>query len=57
LARTFHVSGCIAMLPEMPDDMREALDLGISLFAGEAEGRFDIVLRDAWSTPAPRIPK
>ncbi len=43
----FHVSGCIAMLPEMPDDMREALDLGISLFAGEAEGRLDIVLRDA----------
>ena len=43
----FHVSGCIAMLPEMPADMQEALDLGISLFAGEAEGRLDIVLRDA----------
>ena len=27
---------------------RRRLDLGISLFAGEAEGRFDEVLRDAW---------
>jgi hypothetical protein len=46
----FHVSGCIAMLPEMPGDMREARALGISFFAGEAEeGRFDEVLRDAWN--------
>src|SRR5271169_2078187 len=45
----FHVSGCIAMLPEMPQDMREAQALGISFFAGEAEeNRFDEVLRDAW---------
>jgi radical SAM superfamily enzyme YgiQ (UPF0313 family) len=43
----FHVSGCLAMLPEMPGDLKEALDLGISLFAGEAEGRLDGVLRDA----------
>jgi hypothetical protein len=33
----FHVSGCLAMLPELPADLREALDLGVSLFAGEAE--------------------
>src|SRR5271165_5808723 len=45
----FHVSGCLAMLPETPDSLKEALDLGISLFAGEAEGRFDEVLRDAAS--------
>jgi hypothetical protein len=45
----FHVSGCIAMLPELPQDIREAQARGISLFAGEAEeGRFDAVLRDAW---------
>jgi hypothetical protein len=45
----FHVSGCIAMLQEMPQDMREAQALGISFFAGEAEdGRFDEVLGDAW---------
>jgi len=46
----FHISGCIAMLPEMPQDMRDAQALGISFFAGEAEdGRFDEVLRDAWN--------
>ena len=45
----FHVSGCIAMLPEMPAEMREAQGLGISFFAGEAEaGRLDEVLHDAW---------
>jgi hypothetical protein len=43
----FHVSGCLAMLPETPDSLKEALDLGISLFAGESEGRFADVLRDA----------
>ena len=43
----FHVSGCLAMLPEPPESLREATALGISLFAGEAEGRFDEVLRDA----------
>src|SRR5690348_11647436 len=46
----FHVSGCLAMLPEMPAEMREAQALGISFFAGEAEaGRLDNVLRDAWA--------
>src|SRR5262245_23200983 len=46
----FHISGCIAMLPEMPPDMRAAQALGISFFAGEAEERrFDEVLRDAWN--------
>jgi len=44
----FHVSGCLAMLPELTPELREALELGVSLFAGEAEGRFDEVLRDAW---------
>jgi radical SAM superfamily enzyme YgiQ (UPF0313 family) len=44
----FHVSGCIAMLPQLPADLQEAMDLGISLFAGEAEGRLDDLLRDAY---------
>ena len=44
----FHVSGCLSMLPEMPADMREASELGISLFAGEGEGRLDEVLVDAY---------
>jgi radical SAM superfamily enzyme YgiQ (UPF0313 family) len=44
----FHVSGCIAMLPEMQADLQVALDMGCSLFAGEAEeGRIDKVLQDA----------
>ena len=37
----FHVSGCIAMLPEPPPDLRAALDLGATLVAGEAEGRLE----------------
>jgi hypothetical protein len=43
----FHVSGTIAMLAERDPDVRRAEAMGISLFAGEAEGRLDDVLRDA----------
>jgi hypothetical protein len=42
----FHVSGCISMLPELPVDLKAALDLGITLYAGEAEGRMEALLRD-----------
>jgi Radical SAM superfamily len=43
----FHASGCLSMLPELPADLREAQDLGITLFAGEAEGgRMASLLRD-----------
>ena len=46
----FHVSGCLSMLPELPVDIRQAQDKGISMFAGEAEeGRLDQILRDAYS--------
>jgi hypothetical protein len=45
----FHVSGCLSMLPGIPPELKEAMDLGISLFAGEAEGRLELVLRDAWN--------
>src|SRR5262245_65193862 len=31
----FHISGCLAMLPEMPPEMVAAQDMGISFFAGE----------------------
>ncbi len=44
----FHVSGCLSMLPELPADIREAQGLGIAIFAGEAEGRLDEVLQDAY---------
>jgi radical SAM superfamily enzyme YgiQ (UPF0313 family) len=43
----FHVSGTIAMLPALTPELQEALALGVTLFAGEAEGRFDELLRDA----------
>ena len=46
----FHVSGCLSMLKEIPPEIQQALDMGCSLFAGEAEeGRLDAVLRDAWN--------
>jgi radical SAM superfamily enzyme YgiQ (UPF0313 family) len=43
----FHVSGTLAMLRERDRDVRRAEEMGVSLFAGEAEGRLDVVLRDA----------
>ncbi|HYZ62765.1 MAG TPA: radical SAM protein [Acetobacteraceae bacterium] len=43
----FHVSGCLSMLPGIQPDLQEALDLGITLYAGEAEGRLDEVLQHA----------
>jgi len=42
----FHVSGCLSMLRELPPALQEALDLGITLFAGEGEGRMAGLLRD-----------
>ena len=44
----FHVSGCIAMLKDIPGDIQEAMDQGISLFAGELEGRLEPLLKDAY---------
>ena len=41
----FHVSGCLAMLPEVPQDLQEAMELGITLFAGEAEGRLEALFQ------------
>src|SRR5271165_1716502 len=45
----FHVSGCLSMLDDLPDDLQEAIDLGITLFAGEAEGHIDTLLQDAFA--------
>ncbi len=42
----FHVSGCISMLPELPADLKQAQALGVTLFAGEGEGRMADLLRD-----------
>jgi hypothetical protein len=43
----FHVSGMLAMFPNAMADLQQALDMGITLFAGEAEGRMDQLLGDA----------
>lgn len=43
----FHVSGSIAMLPELTPELREAQEMGCALYAGEVEGRFDELLQDA----------
>ena len=43
----FHVSGMLAMFDKIGPDLQAALDMGITLFAGEAEGRIDEVVRDA----------
>ncbi len=42
----FHVAGCLAMLPGTPAELQEALSLGITLYAGEGEGRMAELLRD-----------
>jgi hypothetical protein len=51
----FHVSGCIAMLKTLPDDLQEALDLGIILFAGEAEDHLGTLLTDIYKGQASPI--
>jgi radical SAM superfamily enzyme YgiQ (UPF0313 family) len=43
----FHVSGCLTMLDGHAVDLDACRDLGVAIFAGEAEGRLDAVLRDA----------
>ena len=49
----FHVSGCIAMLPELPADLKAAQALGMILFAGEGEGRLAGLLHGHRRRPAP----
>jgi radical SAM superfamily enzyme YgiQ (UPF0313 family) len=43
----FHVSGMLAMFDSIGPDLQRALDMGVTLFAGEAEGRMDGVVSDA----------
>lgn len=51
----FHVSGVISMLPKLTPELQEALDLGVVLYAGEAEGRMANFLRDMASGEAKGI--
>jgi len=43
----FHVSGCLSMLDGSAVELDACRAMGVSLFAGEAEGRLDVVLQDA----------
>ncbi len=45
----FHVSGTLAMLPAITAELQEAIDLGIVLYAGEAEDGLKTLLCDAAS--------
>jgi len=45
----FHVSGTISMLGGKDAHMDQARAMGLSLFAGESEGRLEAVLRDAFN--------
>src|SRR5262249_5663914 len=47
----FHVSGCLAMLPDLPPAVRALQADGVTLFAGEAEGRMDPLLTHASRRP------
>jgi radical SAM superfamily enzyme YgiQ (UPF0313 family) len=51
----FHVSGTIAMFNGDDVDLRRASEMGVSLFAGEAEGRLGEVLRHAWAGRLERL--
>ena len=42
----FHVSGVLSMLKKLTPELQEAVDLGITLFAGEAEEHFAAFLQD-----------
>ncbi len=51
----FHVSGTFAMLKERDAHVEKALEMGVTLFAGEAEGRLGQVLIDAFENKLPPI--
>jgi radical SAM superfamily enzyme YgiQ (UPF0313 family) len=51
----FHVSGCLAMLSDLPEELRTLQALGVTLFAGEAEGRMEGLLRDAYRGELQRV--
>ena len=42
----FHVSGCLSMLDGGAVDLDACRDMGVAIFAGEAEGRFEALLAD-----------
>jgi len=45
----FHVSGLLSMIDGLTPELKDAVAQGITLFGGEAEGRMDGILRDAYA--------
>ena len=43
----FHVSGYLALLPEIPPDIQELMDAGVTIVKGEVEETWGDLLRDA----------
>lgn len=43
----FHVSGTLSLFPEMRPEIRELMDLGVSLVMGEVEETWGTILQDA----------
>jgi len=43
----FHVSGCLSMLDGRAVELDACRNMGVAIFAGEAEGRFESVIADA----------
>jgi radical SAM superfamily enzyme len=43
----FHVSGCLSMLDGRAVDLDSCRDMGVTIFAGEAEGRLETLMKDA----------
>jgi radical SAM superfamily enzyme YgiQ (UPF0313 family) len=44
----FHVTGMLALFPGVSPEIRQLLDAGVSVVAGEVEHRWHELLRDAW---------
>jgi radical SAM superfamily enzyme YgiQ (UPF0313 family) len=43
----FHISGSLSLFPEIPPEIRELMDLGVAVVAGEVEETWVDILRDA----------
>jgi len=42
----FHVSGMIAMFPQLTSDITEMIDMGVTVVAGEVEDKWSVLLSD-----------
>jgi radical SAM superfamily enzyme YgiQ (UPF0313 family) len=44
----FHISGMLSMFPDVPPEIQQLVDAGVSVVAGEVEHRWADLLRDAY---------